>query len=395
MGQSIVLSPKHLTTGRLTIDLDKEIHKLNIDKIPLMKMMDVVGKRSTEQMEYKHLYKERKSDWGGIASFSGSWASGANKAGNIVVTTGEGWMYGAGDIIKLPNDTDVNIYVDSVSTDTLTCHTYDNSTTVNLTAGTTGANTILNIGNSFELGSGKGTMKSHQPSESTNYIQIHQSPFGIVETLDYVSYEAGGKELQEREQDAYIDHLFGLEKLMFFGQKHKATTGYMDAVYEQYFTGGAFELITTNATTESDLTYAEFGNWINDCVYYAKKPVVFAGATIFEALSWWLGDRGLQTRQDEKTLGIAVSQFMNQYGDVVKVVPHRELFKNYYAGYAICLDLDDVAYRYLQGADTHLEVGIQDVDKKQIINEYRTWCGFWMGNEKRHGELKGVSTISS
>jgi hypothetical protein len=115
---------------------------------------------------------------------------------------------------------------------------------------------------------------------------------------------------------------------------------------------------------------------------------------VFEALSWWLGQK-LQTRQDEKTLGIAVAQYMNQYGQTVTVIPHRELLKNAYAGYAFCVDLADVGYRFLKGEDTHLEVGIETPGQKQEINEFRTWFGFYVGNEKRHGVLKGVTTISA
>lgn len=396
-GSNSVVSPGDLTTGRQTIALDKKIHKLNIDTIPLLKLLDAMGKESTDQMEFKHLTKERMSAWGGIASFGGSWASGANKAGTIDVTSGEGWMYGAGDIIKCPNDSDTNIYVDSVSGDTLTCHTYDNSTTIDFSSSpTTGSNAIFNISNSFELGTGKGTMKMHQPSENTNYIQIVQTPFGVVETAEHIGYDAGGKEYDEQSQDKYVDHLFSLERLMFFGQKHKAASGYMSASgpKEQYFSGGFLESASENVVTESDLTQAEFGAWINDCVYYAKRPVVFAGALIFEALSYWLG-QDLQTKQDETTLGIKVANYVNEYGDMVNVIPHRELFKNYYAGYAACVDLDDVKYRFLQGEDTHLEKDIQENDKKQRISEYRTWCGFQMGNAKRHGLLKGVSTISA
>jgi len=396
MGNQGALSPKTLTTGRLKVDLKKEIQKLNIDKMPLLKLMDLLGKEKATQMEYKHLYKERRPSWGEISSFGGSWASGANKGGTIVVPSTEAWMYSAGDIIKCPTDSDVNIYVDSVSqsTYTLTCHTYDDSTTIDFSAGTTGANKILLISNSFELGSGKGTIKSQQPSESTNYIQIVQHPYGVVKTMQDVEYDAGMSEFKEQEQEIFIEHLFSMERLMFFGQKLKATTGYMDAVYEQFFTGGANEAITTNVTTETDLTQAEFGTWINQSIYYAKNPVVFASERIFEAMSWWLGQK-LQTKQDETTLGIAVSTYRTQYGDTVKVIPHRELFKNYYNGYAFCLDLADVRYKFLQGNDTHLEVGIQQPGVKQEINEFRTWFGFWMGNEKRHGVLKGVQTISA
>lgn len=396
MGNTGIISPLTLTSGRVRVQLDKEIKKLNIDKTPLLKLMSMVGKKGVGDMTYKWLTKERRSEWGGISSYGGDWSSGANKAGTIVVTSGEGWKYAKGDIIKvIGSGTDINIHVDSVATDTLTCRTIDNSTTLDFSSTPpTGANKILNISNSFEIGGGRGTIKSHQPSENLNYIQIVQHPYGVVETSQHLEYEAGGTEFSELEKETMIEHEFSKERLFFFGQKHKATTGYQDGTYEQYFTGGILEALSTNVTTESDLTQAEFSDWVNQSIYYAKKPVIFAGETVYEALSWWLGQK-LQTRQDETTLGIAVANYMNEYGQTVKVIPHRELLKNSYAGYAFCVDLDDIGYRYLNGEDTHLEVGIQSVGYKQEINEFRTWFGVYMGNEKRHGVLKGVTSISA
>jgi len=396
MGTQGVLSPKHLVTGRLRVALDKEIYDLDIDKAPLLKLLSVIGKQSVKQMKFSWLTKERMPDWGTIDAFGGNWAAGAATDGTITVPTDEVWMYASGDLIKCPADSDVNLYIDSVnkSTGVLTCRTYDNTTTVDFSAGTTGANKLFLISNAFELGSGKGIIKTHQPVENYNYIQIAQTPYGVVETLQHVEYEAGGKEFEEQEREKAIEHAFMLEKTLFFGRKHVATTGYMNGEYEQYFTGGIYEALQTNIKSEADLTKAEFASWVKDSIRYAKRPVIFAGELIFEALTWW-AEQKLQIRQDEKTLGMAVAIYLTPYGDRVKVIPHRELLKNEYAGWAFCIDLDDIRYRYLEGEDTHLEVEIQQRGEKKVINEYRTWFGLWIGNEKRHGVLKDVATISA
>lgn len=396
MGTQKILEPSDLASGRLRIDIMKEIQKLNIDKTPLMKLLTQVGKDKATQLKYQWLTKERRPDWVAIsAAAGGAWASAAAATGTLTVATASAWLFAAGDIIKVPEVSDVNIYVISVvqSTGVLTCKTYNGTSTIDFSSSPSGKK-ILNISNSFELGSNRGTVKNFQPSESYNYIQIIQDPWGVEESLRHVGFDAGGSEWDEMAQETAIEHEFKKEKTFFFGQKHLATTGYMNAEYSQYFTGGLLEGISTNVDTQTELTQKEFGAWLNGAIYYAEKPVIFAGARIFEALSWWLGEAGLQTRQDEKTLGIAVSNYMNEYGQVVKVIPHRELLKEAYAGYAFCVDLKDVKYKFLQGEDTHIEVGIQTPGDKKEINEYRTWFGVWMGNEKRHGCLKGVNTIA-
>ena len=395
-GYQGTVGPSQLATGRLRIQLADEIAKLNIDKAPLIKLLSELGKQKTGGMEYKWLSKERRSDWLTVNSYGGAWAAGANTEGTITIPADEAWMLGEGEILKVPSISDVNIYVDAVNTSTgeITARTYDNTSTINFSSGGTGASKLLNISNTFEMGTGMGTQKSHQPSENFNYIQIIQHPYGVLEEMDHFEYEAGGKEFNELETETLIEHEFSKEKLCFFGRKHKVAAGYMEGKYPQYFTGGLIEAVSSNVDTQADLTKKEFAAWVNKCLYYAKKPVIFAGSLIFEALSWWLGQT-LKTEQNEKTLGIAVSTYMTQYGDLVKVIPHRELLKNDYAGYAFCVDLSDIKYYYLDGLDTHLEVEIQQRDLKQKINEYRTWFGVWIGNEKRHGMLKGVETISA
>lgn len=395
MGTQKILEPADLASGRLRIDIMKEIQKLNIDKTPLMKLLDMIGKEKATQMKYQWLTKERRPDWVTIVDYGGNWDAGAADDGTIEVAPADAWLFAAGDIIKIPAKSDLNIYVDSVNQTTgiITGRVYDNTSTIDLSAAAAGEK-ILCISNTFELGSNRGTEKNFQPSEAYNYIQIIQHPWGIVETLNHVGYDAGGSEWDEMAQETMIEHEFAKEKTFFFGRKHLATTGYMNGVYSQYFTGGMLEGLTTNIDTQAALTQAEWGAWVNQAIYYAEKPVIFAGAKIFEGLSWWLGQAGLQTRQDEKTLGIAVSNYMNEYGQTVKVIPHRELLKEAYSGYAFMVDLADVKYKFLQGEDTHIEVGIQTPGDKKEINEIRTWFGAWMGNEKRHGVMKGVTSIA-
>jgi hypothetical protein len=175
---------------------------------------------------------------------------------------------------------------------------------------------------------------------------------------------------------------------------------YQGSNLAQYFTGGILEAVSANyipgaVISEPDLTYEEFSDWLAICTKYAKKPVVFCGERIYSALSWWLGQRGLQTMQDETTLGIAVGNFKTFYGLTVNCVAHRDLLVNEYAGWAFCVDLDDIKYKHLMGEDTHLEEDIQLPGDKQMINEYRTWFGVYIGNGKRHGIIKDVATISA
>jgi hypothetical protein len=396
-----VVSPPDLQAGRAREEIAKEIDKLDFDKTPLLRILMEAGKEKSGQMTYNWLTKERRPDWGGIVSYGGAWAAGAATSGTITVTAGEGWLYAEGDIIQIPDNAQVNLYIDSVAGDVITGRTYDNTTTVNLSAGPTGANRILGISDTFGLASNRGTMKQRQPDTNLNYIQIIQHPYGIAETTNFIEYDAGGNELMEQEEDAFLAHEFSKEKLFFFGQKHVANPGYMTSGgnLAQYFTGGLYEAAQSNTVpgaviSEADLTYQEFSDWCAIWTKYAKKPVVFAGELIYGALPFWLREN-LQTEQSEDTLGIAVTNFRTIYGQIIKVIAHRDLLVNHYGGYAFGVDLDDIKYRFLQGEDTHVEKDIQLPGDKQFINEFRTWFGVYIGNAKRHGLISDVATISA
>ena len=396
MANQGVLNPGALASGRLRVQFDKDIYSLNIDKTKLLLLLEKAKKEKTGGMEFKWMSKERKSDWGTLSSFGGAWAAGAASTGTITVPAGEAWMYSEGDIIRDAdsNDPDTNLYIDSVnqSTGVLTCRTFDGSN-VDFTAGHTGTNKLFQISNSFELGTGMGTIKSHQPTSQSNYIQIIQTPYGVVETMQHLEMEVGDKEFTRLEQEKQLEHLFDIEKTFFYGQKHKATTGYMNGTYEQYFTGGIAEAVSSNLVASvGNLSEDAFAAWVVDITRYAENPVIFAGEIIFEALTRWSKNK-LQVQRSEKTLGMAVSSYLTPYGDLVNVIPHRELLTNEFQGDAFAIDLKDIKYKYLDGEDTHLEVGIQATDLKQVINEYRTWFGTWIGNEKRHGMMTGVTGI--
>ena len=400
------VQPADLPQGRVKVELSKVIEKLNLDKTPLLKLSQHVSKVGVGDMKFNWLTDERVSDWGTISAVGGAWAAAAATGGTITVPVDEAWRYAEGDILQIPYDaaspqikvSDNTIYVEGVvyTTGVITAHTYDNTSLINLTGITLGADILLYLSNTFELGTGKGTSKSYQPTPDFNFIQIVQHPYEVVETTMHTTMDAGGEELSEQEEKALIAHEFSKEKLMFFGRKAQVDAGYMTGVYRQYFTGGLVEAISTNAVVVAGagaLTQLEFGNWVNQSIYYAENPVIFASGMVFEGLSYWLGTT-LTTEQSENTLGIAVSTYLTQYGNKVPIIPHRELLQKGYGSYAFCVDLKDIGYRYLNGEDTHLEVGLQANDAKLQTNEYRTWFGFYVGNEKRHGMLRNVLSIT-
>ncbi len=217
---------------------------------------------------------------------------------------------------------------------------------------------------------------------------------GITTTAQHLNYR-GQDEWSKIRLEAGIDHMFSKEKLFFFGEKHRDAVGRMDGIYEQWFMGGLTEYISTHVTNASGaLTQAEFKAWLIACTQYSDMSTIFSGELVYEALTQW-AETKLELMRNEGTLGMSVANYQTPYGKNVALIPHRELLKEDLAGVAFCVDIKDLKYITVKGLDDHLEVDIQTPGVKQKIDEWRTWLSMRVTQEKRHGYLYGVTSISN
>ena len=380
-----------ISDGRLRVAIDDFIDYLDVDKSILLHLLSAMKKKSVGRMEHTWQTLKRKKDFVAGAP-GGAWDGAAAASGTLTVATADAHLFSIGDLVSLPEVSLIrNLYVTSVvlSTGVVTLKTVDGA---NITL-SDASNQILLISNSFESGGGVGTIKTEQPVEESNFVQIVQTPVGITTTAQHLEYR-GVNEWDRIKFEAGVDHAFKLEKALFLGQKNYEATGLMDGNFEQWMMGGCTEYISTNTDTQAEITEDEFSSWITGCSRYAVDPMIMAGELIFEALTAWAQDK-VQLVRNEDTLGIAITKYVTPRGKAFPIVPHLELLTDALAGVAFSLDIKDLEYRYLQGLDTHVEVDVQTPGYKQKIDEMRTWLSMKMGNEVRHGMLDGVQTIGA
>jgi hypothetical protein len=385
----------YLATGQKKYAIDEVIHDLDIDRTPFIHLLNKLGKESVDQMKFEHMTDERRADWITPSAVGGAWALGAASTGNLTVSTDEVWLFAAEDVILVPGVSSEPVYVTSVdqATGVVTCRTV---TGANIDFSGVGSviDQIFLMGQSFEEGSGKGTIKSQKVSDHYNYIQIFQRPAGVTTTSQHIAYR-GGDIFDRQKKINAIEHEFDIEKTFFFGKKKYVTQGYQNGVYGQWFTGGLREAMSTNVVDAGGaLTKTEFMDWVKSVTEYGDETLIFCGGTILEALNTWYEDK-LKIMQNQDTFGLKILKVQTIYGDQVMLTPHRYLLKNDFAGMAFAVDVRDVKYEYLQGLDTHMVTGIQQPDLKQRIDEIRTWAGLKIRNEKKHGLLYGVTSIST
>jgi len=391
-----------IPTDRIDLHIDDVIDYLNVDKSMLLHLMSKIGKETVTEMEHKWWTQERKKDTVAATAAGGNWAAGAADDGTITVAAADAHLFSEGDIFQIPaKSRTVMCYVDSVvlATGVITAKTVDQTTpdTLDLSGGFT--DNLFLVSNSFESGGNRGTIKWESPTQLSNYVQIVQTPMGITTTAKHIKYR-GVDEWTKLQFELGVDHAFKMEKNLFYGQKHYIDTGYQDGVYEQWFMGGLSDDAIGIQTNVEDLsagalTRTAFNSWVIASTQYAKSPIIFSGELIYEALTAW-AETKLELVRSEKTYGMAVTNWQTPYGTNVVLIPHRELLTGSdHTGEAFCLDMSDLKYRSLQGLDTHIVRNIETPGDKQTIDEIRTWMSMKIGNEKRHGWMYDVGSITT
>jgi len=386
-----------LPSGRMRVQIDDVIDYLNVDKTLLLRFLSKLKKKAVGRMEHQWWTQERKADT--VAATDSSFAGAAT--GTLTLGASDMWRMAEGDIFMIPADSITQMFYVTAAPQggtTVQCATVDGATpTFN------GAKTIFLVSTSFESGTNRGIIKSEQPTLHSNYVQIVQTPMGMTTTAKHLNYR-GVSEWDKQKFERGVDHAFGMEKNLFFGLKARQAQGLVHGsstiglnTYEQWFMGGMTDpAIGAYYSTDiaGNLTESAFGTWAIQVTRYAKRPVVFSGATIFEGLTEW-AQSYLQMTRNESTLGMSIGKYLTPYGDLLPIAPHRELLTGTtLGGMAFSVDLSDVEYRFLQGLDTHVEVGIQTPGLKQEVDEIRSWMSLKIGNRKRHGILEGVTGIA-
>ncbi len=116
---------------------------------------------------------------------------------------------------------------------------------------------------------------------------------------------------------------------------------------------------------------------------------MFASANVISSVNKFArGD--LQTVPGEKVFGLQLQKYLSPHGELFLV--KEPLFTGaIYGGYAVVLDMKELTYMYLNGRDTHLEIGVQAAGNDSFKDQYLTECGLRMKQEKAHAILKGVT----
>jgi len=372
------------TEVSLVRDVADKIYLLQPDDAPLTVFTrNIGGKQTTDNPKFEWLEDDIRP---GVVVVSGS----IGTSTTLAIATGTDTRLRVGDILIAPTGESMLVTTITSAADI----------TVTRSMGAIASDTLADgdelviAGNA--LAEGSDAVASNYTKKETlfNYIQIFKDTVTITEVQD-ASKSIGQADRKYQQMKKAIEHKRGIEQAFLLGDRFEETTG-----QALRGTGGLLFFITTNVTdvagviTESD--FEEFCRTIfrYNATVSSPKKLMLTNPVMVSGINFW-AKGSLQITQSEKSYGIRIATYRSGHGDL-------EIVKHWLLGdlaewddYSFFLDPSNVKYRNLPGLDTklHLDTGAKSISAFQ--DEYRTYCGLQVMQEKTHGILHGVTGFAA
>lgn len=271
-----------------------------------------------------------------------------------------------------------------------------NDITVERAQGSTAAALLDNdelyiIGSAQPEGDSDKPARSSNPSNVYNYTQIFRKPWDATGTWRASRNKTRPKDWPHQAKKSGIEHALDLELSFLFGYRSLDTSGSQ----ERTTTKGAVRYVTTNVTDAGGtFTETEWNTVMRGAFDYGSdtKIGLASGLAISVLNAFALGK--LETRQGDKTYGLAVMRYISPFG-TVDLVRHPQFKGSYYGGYILILDMDEIKYRYLaneeESRNTHIRENIQAPGVDGRKDELLTEAGLQFGQEKKHALVTGIT----
>ena len=323
-----------------------------------------------------------------------SWSNITNSAGTGT-TINLGSSAGATDhtnyvvpntLIKVPSTGEVMLVtaVDSSTGDITVTRGYGTSTS-SIDGSTTPVPVVI-LGTAFPEASAGTDLNFHttKQTDNYNYIQIFREPVKVSRTADLTATYGGKVRVTEQKKKA-IEVLRNIELAFLYGVRHNDTSN------GRRTTGGALYFISSNVDDIGGaLTYSALETHLRDLFRYGRqRKFMFASPLVTSAVSIIAEARGsVRLVPKANSYGVAISQWHSPHGDLM-IVKDVNLTGSTYGGYAICLEIEECAYAYMQ--DVTLETNVQNPADMYYLDVYTALVGFKLVNEQKHSVLTGIT----
>jgi hypothetical protein len=293
-------------TSNIAIDMSDTLTMISPFDVPLLSL---IGKDSlsTPCTAVKHEWLE--DSLRGMTSLvvtQGKFSSTTDPADDVVMTTGSGVLFRAGDIWKFENEL---VRVTGVSTDTVTfVRAFGGSTAASHANGTLGTY----VGNVALQDAAVGTARTTTKSGLYNYVQIMEDALKFTSTEKAIKKYVEQSSVDAQMSRAMRSWWIGWEQALLHGRKVAPTNSVAGAM------DGILVRLSTNA-------YAKAGAYlVEDHIRTALRDIwaaggnpshIVCGAFQKERISSFL-DNLRQTSRTDTTAGSVVNTYHSEYGDV-------------------------------------------------------------------------------
>jgi hypothetical protein len=373
------MTTTNVLSDQLAIDLGDRISLLEPSAQPLAVFTRRADKRRTVASTFSWLEESSKARF--------DTQSGGATSGALTIAVANGAYYQQWDQV-LNTRTGEQIRVDGVAGNNLTVTRGIGSTAAAMLNG----DELLIIGSAQPENDTSKPPRSDVPSKISNYTQIFRTPFEVSDTLRASGFQVAPAEWPRQARNKGIEHAKDLEYSFLLGRKSATTPG----ATQNRTTGGVLSFITTNQTDAGgDLSEAEFNAFMAQVHRYGSgQKLALASATAVGALNKFPASKQ-QTRNDETTYGMNVTQYTSPFGSI-NLVYHPLLEGTKYGGYIVVIDMGQAAYRYLANdelnRDTKVLQNRQPNDQDGRKDEYLSEVGLEFGQQRMHGVLTGITS---
>jgi hypothetical protein len=382
------------TADRIVKQTTNEIFRYGPNLNPLIRMADVMKRRSVKNMEFTILNDKRLPRFTRINNGAGY----SNSATSIVVDNGN--YFRVQDLMQVTR-TKEQSFVTAISGNTLTViRGYD----------TAGAGTgvamvdndeVRNLGQAQSERSGTPASIQTDPGSIVNYCMIVSRSMN-VSTIRMATEEYGEEEMK-RQARATMDEMKIDAELDFKFAKPIADVQGSSPIDSslsdgRWVTGGLEHFISTYASENAldantvitqktlwDHLAPLFENMPDDSTNQNRELVVLCGIKAFHAFHQW-GLTPIQTTPQTKRYGLALTSYQAPVG-LLNLVQDYTLKGDEYADYAMIVNPSDLEYVFLEGLDVKVYPN-KDVDnRKEKLDEIWGTLGLGIKRPELHGYI--------
>jgi len=380
-----------ILSAQKVIDMADRIYLLQPEAAPLYVLVSKLNKRVAINTTIQWLEDDLNPSWSYIA------ATATSADTSLTVTTSEGVYFNKNDLVKNPVTGEIMLITASTTSAVTAVRGYGTTCAASAASG----EWIVIIGPAFGEGSLTTDLvaKSTTTSQKTNYLQLFRKSIDVTKSLANTELYGGADRNNQRRKKG-IELMRDMERSFVYGEPRLDldTIDSSLAYGPRRTTGGIDYFIATNVTAVGGvLTEYDFESFLRTLFRFGStERYLFCAPLIISVISQWAQGK-LQMFPKDKTYGVQIAQYLSPHGtinlvkDVLLEYQNSASSTSYWGGYAYGVELENLAYRYLQNRDVTLETEIQNPGDDVYKDQYIAEIGLEFRLEKTMGALTGVT----